>query len=197
NIARAEPDLELRAIVVLADAPSLVGQAGDDLVGEAVHRQLAAADLLLLNKADLATPDELAKTEAWIEQSYPALRHMTCEHARISTEILDAVAGPLEQDQAEHSHVDQYVRWSLVRTRPLIRSKLESALKTLPSGVLRLKGIVNLEGEPGAWAVQCVGPRWTITPHAESADSRLVAIGLRAKVRPSDLDDLFASSGKQ
>ncbi len=199
NIARAEPDLELRAIVVLADTPNLVAQAGDDLVGEAVRRQLAAADLLLLNKADLASPDELAGTQAWIEQSYPALRHITCQGAEISLEILDAAPNPLAEDKAGPSHVheDQYVRWSFVSEHPLARSKLEGALNALPGGVLRLKGIVNLEGEPGSWAVQCVGSRWTIAPHPSGADSRLVAIGLKAKVLTSDLDDLFASSGQQ
>ncbi|MCP5083852.1 MAG: GTP-binding protein [Alphaproteobacteria bacterium] len=199
NIARAEPDLELRAIVVLADTPSLVQLAGDDLVGEAVHRQLAAADLLLLNKADLATPDELAKTERWIEQSYPALRHMTCQHAQVSTEVLDAAPNPLAEGKATpgHSHEDQYARWSFVSEQPLARAKLEGALSALPGGVLRLKGIVNLEGEPASWAVQCVGPRWTITPHSASADSRLVAIGLKAKMLASELDDLFGSSSQQ
>ena len=164
-----------------------------------MHKQLAAADLLLLNKADLAAPDELAKTERWIEQNYPALRHMVCEHAKISNEILDAAPSPLAERETEHghSHEDFYLRWSLVSAQPLARAPLENALKNLPGGVLRLKGIVIFDGEPGAWSVQCVGPRCTITPHPESADSRLVAIGLKAKLHTSDLDDLFASSGQE
>ncbi len=197
NIARAEPDLELRAIVVLADAPSLLSQAGDELVGEAVRKQLAAADLLLLNKIDLVPTDAQDEIESWIAQSYPGLRYMTCAFAQISNEILDAVPGPLGTTEGGHSHEEQYVRWSLVSEQPLARALLEGVLNALPGGVLRLKGIVNLEGEPGSWSVQCVGPRWTITPHAAGTESRLVAIGLKAKVLPADLDDLFASSGKQ
>lgn len=199
NLARAEPDLELRAIVVLADAPSLMHQAGDGLVGETVHKQLAAADLLLLNKADLASPDGLAKTESWIGQTYPTLRHMACRHGQISPDILDAAPTDRGEDAAipGSSHEDQYMRWSLVSAQPLARAKLEDALRSLPAGVLRLKGIVTLAGEPGAWAVQCVGPRWSITPHGEGAGSRLVAIGLKARVPAEELDELFASSGQQ
>lgn len=199
NLARAEPDLELRAIVVLGDAPELMGQAGDELIGAAVHKQLAAADLLLLNKADLAGADDLAETERWLEQTYPALRHMRCEQGRISTEVLDTGPSqlPAEGAAADHSHEDHYLRWSFTSDEPLDRSELEAALRALPRGVLRLKGIVQLTGEPGAWAVQCVGARWSIAPHEDEGPSRLVAIGLKANLSPADLDVLFASSRQQ
>lgn len=198
NIARAEPDLELRAIIVLADAPSLVAQADDELIGAAVHKQLAAADLVLLNKVDLTTPAELASTTAWLEEQYPALRIIACEHAEISGEILDAAPSGFTASEGghNHSHEDQYMRWSLVTAQPFARKELERALSALPTGVLRLKGIVTLKDEPGAWSVQCVGPRWTITPHGKSGDTRLVAIGLKAKVSGSALDELFGSGGQ-
>ena len=148
-----------------------------------------------MNKADLTTPEALARTEAWINQAYPALRNMACERAQISIEILDAEPIPLPGGEAAagHVHEEQYVRWSLESAEPLSRAKLEAALSALPTGVLRLKGIVSLSGEEGSWSVQCVGARWTIAPHAQSRDNRLVAIGLRSKISRSVLDDLFAA----
>lgn len=193
NIARAEPDLELRAIVVLADAPNLMEQAGDEFIGAAVHKQLAAADLLLLNKADLASASELAHVEQWVGETFPGTRHMRCENAHITLEILDDAPGPVvgSDPGAGHSHEDQYVRWAYVSSQPMVRAELEKALANLPTGVLRLKGIINLAGEPGSWAVQCVGTRWTITPHTDRSQSQLVAIGLKARLSVAELDTLF------
>lgn len=199
NIARAEPDLDLRAIIVLADAPSLRGQAEDELIGAAVHSQLAAADLVLLNKVDLTTPAELAATQKWLEEQFPSLRQLPCERANISTELLETTSSGHSQSAPRSSgaHEDQYVRWSLTTDQPLDRASLERTLDALPTGVLRLKGIVTLKNEPGAWSVQCVGPRWSISPCIESGKTRLVAIGLQAKLSPAELDELFASSRKQ
>ncbi|MEM1198633.1 MAG: GTP-binding protein [Pseudomonadota bacterium] len=199
NMARAERDLELRAIVVLADAASVPNQAEDRLIGSAVQAQLSSADLLLLNKADLAASESLKATERWVEEIYPSLRHMRCEMAQISPEILDGAAGPAESAHLapSHSHEDQYIRWSWESGEPLRRAELEHGLNALPSGVLRLKGIVALADEAGAWAVQCVGSRWSITPHSSGGGSRLVAIGLKSQITQEALDTLFGLSREQ
>ncbi|MEM8688162.1 MAG: GTP-binding protein [Pseudomonadota bacterium] len=193
NMARAERDLELRAIVVLADVSAVVGQAEDPLIGTAVQAQLSSADLLLLNKADLASTESLSATELWVEKTYSGLRHMRCEMAKISPQILDAAPSPLDASELapSHSHEDQYIRWSQESQEPLSRADLEGALDALPAGVLRLKGIVTLLDEAGAWAVQCVGSRWSIKPHSSGTGTRLVAIGLKSQITREALDALF------
>ena len=199
NMARAERDLELRAILVLADAAAVMGQAGDPLIGAAVQAQLTSADLLLLNKTDLAAPESLATTERWVEETYPGVRHMRCEMAKISPDILDAAASPMAlMDPAPNSsHEDQYIRWSWESRDPFRRADLEGALAALPAGVLRLKGIVTLAGEAGAWTVHCVGSRWSVTPHPSGSGTRLVAIGLKSKISADALDALFGLSRQQ
>ena len=185
--------------MVLADANAVRGQAEDPLIGAAVQAQLSSADLLVLNKADLAEPESLDATERWVEETYPGLRHVRCRMAEISPEILDGTASTLEGAHLEpsHSHEDQYIRWSWESGAPLRRANLESALAALPSGVLRLKGIVALADEAGAWAVQCVGSRWSITPHPSSGGTRLVAIGLKSQITREALDALFGLSREQ
>ncbi len=199
NMARAERDLELRAIVVLADAAAVRSQAENPLIGSAVQAQLSSADLLLLNKTDLAAPESLAATERWVEESYPGLRHTRCRMAQISPEILAGSESPTDPPHPApgHSHEDQYIRWSWQSSEPLRRADLESALAALPSGVLRLKGIVTLAGEAGAWAVQCVGSRWSITPHLSGEGTRLVAIALKPQITREALDGLFGLSREQ
>ena len=53
NIARAEPDLRLDSILSLVDAETLGDMINDPLVGETISHQLAASDIILLNKMDL------------------------------------------------------------------------------------------------------------------------------------------------
>src|SRR3546814_11559184 len=50
GIALAEPDLQLAAVVVLADAEQLPAQLADPYIGDTVRRQIMRADILLLNK---------------------------------------------------------------------------------------------------------------------------------------------------
>jgi G3E family GTPase len=53
DIARADPDLVLAGIVVVADRGRIVDLVADPRIGGQVARQFAAADLIVLNKQDL------------------------------------------------------------------------------------------------------------------------------------------------
>jgi G3E family GTPase len=54
--------LPLDGILVVVDAEQVRTQAENKYVGDTVLRQLAQADLLVLNKTDLASADELARS---------------------------------------------------------------------------------------------------------------------------------------
>ena len=65
-------DFALDGAVVLADAETVRGRAGDRYLGSTVRRQLAEADLILLNKCDLA--GDAAAVEAWLGETAPGAR---------------------------------------------------------------------------------------------------------------------------
>jgi len=52
---RATPDLVLDGVIVLVDAAAFATQAANPLLADTLQRQVAGADLLVLNKSDLAT----------------------------------------------------------------------------------------------------------------------------------------------
>ena len=58
---------ELDGAVVLADAETVRGRAADRYIGSTVRRQLAQADLILLNKCDLA--GDADAVEAWLGEA--------------------------------------------------------------------------------------------------------------------------------
>ncbi|OXC91551.1 hypothetical protein BMR85_010915 [Achromobacter sp. KAs 3-5] len=77
QVGMADPLLQLEAVVVLADAGAIRDVAADPLLADTVLRQLRAADLLVLNKTDLAAPADLAAVHDWLREASggaPAVR---------------------------------------------------------------------------------------------------------------------------
>ncbi len=74
------PDFRMDGVVTLADAAT--GARTLDTHFEAVH-QIAAADLIILTKADLVTSSEVERYEARLEGINKSARIMKAEHGRV------------------------------------------------------------------------------------------------------------------
>jgi len=75
------PDFASRStgVIVLADAEQLPDQAANRYAGRSVLAQLRQADVIVLNKVDLPSPERLPETRALIARplSHPALIGIT------------------------------------------------------------------------------------------------------------------------
>ena len=74
RLLRLAPDLEVEGVVVLVDSETVRERAADRYVGDLVRQQLAEADLLLLSKLDLVTPDQAAEVAQWLGTQVPGVR---------------------------------------------------------------------------------------------------------------------------
>ncbi|WP_276120206.1 CobW family GTP-binding protein [Pararhizobium qamdonense] len=102
---------ELDAVVALVDAKHLPLRLKDSREAE---DQIAFADVVLLNKTDLVTPEELAKIEATVRAINPSARIHRTERSNIDlTKVLDQGAFSLERalenepnflDHDDHHH---------------------------------------------------------------------------------------------
>jgi G3E family GTPase len=198
DFARAEPDLALDSIVVLADARTHARNEADPLVGAMLRRQVAAADLLLLNKIDLvgsATQDALARHLA------AAAPRATLVATRQAAVPLDLVFGDgpatsfacTAPTPPSPEHEDQFERWSATGHVFADRAALGRALARMPPGIHRLKGFARLAGGEGWWSVQGVRGRIDIVPCAAppglaTQASVFVAIWPRGTVAREALD---------
>ena len=81
-------------IVVLVDAETVEAAFEDIYIGDAVQRQLAEADLLIVNKLDLIECAEQIFLEDWLTQKAPLARQVPAKHAKVP---LDAVLGGAAQ----------------------------------------------------------------------------------------------------
>ena len=159
-------------------------------------RQIAFADVILLNKADLVPADDLATLETRLRAINPTgVIHRTERCAVTPTEILDRRAFDLDRILAiepdflgedAHEHDDAVTSVALRETRPIDVNRFNRWVSTLLRekglSILRSKGILNLKGSPNRFIFQGVhmlmegddGKPWG---REEVRDSRLAFIG--------------------
>ena len=65
DVATLHPGLSRDLVVVLADVETVRERYGDHRLRDTVARQLAAADLLVLNKCDRVPAEAIGETESW------------------------------------------------------------------------------------------------------------------------------------
>jgi cobalamin biosynthesis protein CobW len=181
-------------------------------LGELFKDQLIAADLVVLNKSDLVTPDKMTAVEAQVRAVMrPGTGLIRSEHGHVDPKALLglglAAEGKLagreslhELDHGgeghEHDDFDSFsIRLPSSDRDTLIRI-LESTIRA--HDVLRLKGFAAIDGSSARLAVQAVGPRvttWFDRPWTagEPRETALVVIGetpldraaITAKLRPA------------
>ena len=167
----------LDGIVVVADADQIVELAGREYVGDTIAEQLAAADLVLLTKTDLAA-DRGAAARVLIGHSTAAPLIEVVDGA-IDVEV---VLG-LERAGAPPSAVSaQLIRYdtTVVDVGSVTLTELELLLADLPPDVIRAKGLVACSDQDVPVEAHVVGARRSVRRRPDlpldRARNRLVII---------------------
>ncbi|MCQ8782928.1 CobW family GTP-binding protein [Mangrovibrevibacter kandeliae] len=185
---------KLDAIVTVVDAKHLLGEL--DQAHEA-QEQLAFADIVILNKADLVTPDELKTVEGRIRKINPTavIRQSTrCDVPldQVMNQNAFDLARVLEiepefmDEVHDHEHDDAVTSFSLTSREPLDPEKffpwIQSVAQHFGIDMLRMKGIIALEGDDDRYVIQAVhmlleGDHQRAWKADEARLSRIVFIG--------------------
>ena len=180
DLAVLEPGLTRDGVVVVIDAVDVQARAADRRLGDTIGRQLAAADLLVLNKRDLIEDVQAAALHAWLPGHAPVIE---ARHADVPLEALFGLPGrgrPSGTDDAG----ERFQSWSYDWAEPVERESLLVLLRDAPAEVLRAKGIVRFADAPGRRAVvHMVGRRIDVSedgPWCDTDPSRLVLLGVRS-----------------
>jgi G3E family GTPase len=176
------PGFDLDGVVVLLDAETVRRRERHPVVGRTIRRQLAAADVLVLNKIDLASAAQLDELDDWLARAAPGVPVLHARDGDVPLSTLvdfphDEIPGV---EPLRHEH--DYDTVSVILQRPVGRAVLERFLDELPAGVMRVKGIVQLVESPDRRTiVHRVATRRTITtegPWRDGESGRLVVIAL-------------------
>jgi G3E family GTPase len=183
----------LDAVVAVVDAKFLLPRLEDS---HEAAEQIAFADVIVLNKTDLVTPDELATVEAAIRKINRFAKIHRAQRANVPiAELLDQGAFDLKRvlaehpdflEDDEHEHNDDVGSVSFEVETPIDPERFNAWIGGLLAerggDLLRTKGILAYAGEDRRFAFQAVhmmadgdfiGP-WK---NGEAHTSRIVFIG--------------------
>ncbi|MFO8238458.1 MAG: GTP-binding protein [Prochlorococcaceae cyanobacterium] len=160
-------ELRLDAVVTLVD----LRHVQQHWEADEVQEQLAFADVLVLNKADLVDAAERAAIEQRVRAINPMARLLTSTRADVPMrQILGVEAFELERalsldpgflaDDHDHEHDEAVGSLALVDERPMDLDKLGRWLSDLVAergpDLFRMKGIIQLAGEDARYVFQSV-----------------------------------------
>jgi G3E family GTPase len=142
--------------------------------------------MLILNKVDLVTPEEIERIKAWLDDRFHRYRLVEASGGNVPLEILLSVGrfdpsqldatppygGPshpparddLECRHQPHDHRNDHAQvfgtWRYDTKEPLSLEALRDTARRLPASVYRCKGVVHAAEEPGRRVIlQVVGKR--------------------------------------
>jgi G3E family GTPase len=157
----------LDAIVTVVDAKNLPQRLQDS---EEAAAQIAFADVIVLNKLDLVTKEELADVQSRIRaiNKLARIHHATRSDVKVQ-DVLGLGAFELSRilafdpdflDHDEHGHSEGVNSVSFEVARPIDMHNFQQWMGTLlqeqGQDLLRTKGILNIEGEDKRFAFQAV-----------------------------------------
>ena len=193
------PGYRKDAAVVVADAETVRARAAHETTGSLARAQLRAADLLVLNKTDLVDTEQLAQTHAWLRDiTGPSTAIVEATFGQVPIDVVLGAQtfarperGPRDHDHAGHEHADHhhpsFETWSWQGEAAIHGAGLVEAIKELPAGIVRVKGLLHLREDPASrYVLQVVGRRFSVLPDRpwrdDSPASQLVVIGLAGSV---------------
>ena len=159
---------EVLPLVQLASLIAVLDPVNFNRLAEEVHsgirQQTMLADVVLLNKRDLADEQILARLEDRIRKLNPRTEIIRTERAETDYARLLDRAGEISQPSASQASAsqrqtpvhDHFHTLTYLCEAPLVRERFEQMMRSLPDTVWRAKGFVRLTDSDEQWMFQYV-----------------------------------------
>lgn len=180
-------------------------------------RQMAFADMIILNKVDLVERIQVDQIKAWLDTRFHRYRLLEACRGDVPLEVLLSVGrfDPARMhlslhmsaelgctkpacghEHAEHEHAEAFSTWTYETDQPLSLEALREVAQKLPATIYRAKGVVYSSDAPGRRAVlQVVGKRVDLSLQdawgGRPRRSQIVLIGAAGEVHEEELRDQF------
>jgi len=215
--------IRLDSVTCVVDADQVFAHPEYPPLMQLKLRQVGFADMLILNKVDLAGREQVEKVRAWLDDHFNHLRIVETIYCEVPYEILlgvgrfDPARAGLDahadehgctdpdchhashgHDHDGHDHSKVFSTWSYETDQPLGLEALREAMRKLPGTIYRAKGVIHSTDAPERRAVlQVVGRRVDISIQEEwggrAPHTQIVAIGAAGGIDASLLENVFAS----
>lgn len=181
----------MEGVVVLANAETIRDQADDPYVGDTITRQLADADIVLLNKVDLVPEARLSEISEFLEKQTQGARIVPASQCDVPKDVVLQPFPGKARDTLSRSTHDTSVFTSrfFPLTTMVSAETLASALADASLNLIRAKGFVATpEGDK---AIQIAGRRWAVSDAADPPEPGIVVIGLTDQLDPEAVQQVI------
>jgi G3E family GTPase len=172
DVQESLPMIRLDGIVTIVDADLMLRFPQ---IGHTTRIQIEDADLIALNKCDLASENELESIEDNLKKINPKAPILRTTHSQLDPELLFGISRKHEPVKpAPHKHQSEFESISIKANQIFQRTPFEGFLNSLENNICRAKGFVNFP--EGTFLFNFVNGRWELEAfdHEETA---LVFIG--------------------
>jgi G3E family GTPase len=183
DIQESLPQVRLDGVVTVADADAMVRYPR---LGQTGRAQIAAADIILLNKVDLVPAEQVAEVAARLRQLNEDAPILPTQRCQVDPEVLFGISQAHEIDQPQHRHQLSMESFSYLSAATLERHCFEALVEGLGPAVVRAKGFVRFP--EGTYLFNYVAGRWDLEVFVEKPTT-LVFIGEHVTQYKADLVD--------
>lgn len=131
------------------------------------NKQISVSDMVLINKTDIATSEQIQETEALIRAQYPDLVIHRTSFGRIKKEWLEEL-NPVSREKSNRIQTkDITLQKATIFIKDVMsRYQLEQFIRMFIEDTYRVKGFAFLENQ--TYLVDCVGSFVSIIEHSET-----------------------------
>jgi G3E family GTPase len=216
------PGYRPNGVIIVVDAAVGARMEAGETLGTATQAQLRRADLVVLNKVDLAGPRVAAATQRTLAKLAPSARFLWSHGGQVASSVLvGPTAGyvapnetsvvaewradyePVSTRDGRSRLAERCRTWCLVSERPLEARAFRDWVAKLPGTVMRGSGVVHLREEPQhRQDFALIGSRWRLTRGAPWGSTApltrvtLVSVGGEMRRAAGTADTISAALGE-
>ena len=177
------PQVRLDGVVTVADADAMMRYPR---LGQTGRAQIEAADIILLNKIDLVSAEQLAEITVRLTQLNENAPILPTQRSQVDPEVLFGMSHAREVGPPQHRHQLGMESFNYISAATLERQCFEALVEGLGAAVVRAKGFVRFPD--GTYLFNYVAGRWDFEAFAEKP-TMLVFIGEHVTRHEADLID--------
>jgi G3E family GTPase len=198
--------VRLDSITCVVDAEQIFAHPEFPELAELKLRQIAFADMVILNKTDLVNKEQITKINAWINDRMNRIRIVETSFCNVPYEILLGVgrfdpARMLDnytENHHETNHGNLFSTWSYETEHPVSLKVLQEVARKLPGTIYRCKGVIYAAEKPDTrLSLQIVGRRVDLSSLGKWEEkkpmTKIIAIGASETISAKDLEERFES----
>ena len=187
DIQESLPQVRLDGVIAVIDADGMVKYPQ---VGHTSRIQIESADILLLNKIDLVSEQELATITDKLHTLNEIAAIVPTTRCQIDSDLLFGIGRDRLQPSPHHHHQPEFESFSYTSQAISDRSCFTQFAESLNSNVYRAKGFVQFP--EGTHLFNFVAGRWDLEPF-EPSPTELVFIGKQISQQKSEICDRLKS----